>query len=113
MMPGMNPRAMKQAMKRMGMQQEDVDATRVIIETPSHKIIFDQPQVAKVNVMGQSSWQISGETREEALNTTPDISKEDVQTVMDQASVSEEKAKEAIEAANGDLAEAIMNLQGD
>ena len=113
MMPGMNPRAMKQAMKRMGMQQEDIEATRVIIETPEAQIIFDDPQVAKINMMGQDTWQLTGETRIEALDTTPDISQEDVQTVMDQAGVSEAKAKEAIEAANGDLAEAIMNLQGE
>lgn len=113
MMPGMNPRMMKQAMKRMGMQQEDIEATRVIIETPEKRIVFDEPHVAKINMMGQATWQLSGESREEALDTTPDISAEDIQTVMEQAGVSEEQAKEAIEAAGGDLAEAIMNLQGE
>ena len=104
---------MKQAMKRMGMQQEDIDAKRVIIETPEKRIVFDDPQVAKINMMGQDTWQLTGETREEALDTTPDISQEDIQTVKDQAGVSEEQAKEAIEQADGDLAAAIMHLQGE
>lgn len=113
MMPGMNPRMMKQAMKKMGMQQEDIDAARVIIETQEKRYVFEQPQVAKVNAMGQTSWQVTGEPREEAIDTAPQISAEDVQTVMEQAGVSEEEAKKAIETAGGDLAAAIIALQDD
>lgn len=113
MMPGMNPRMMKQAMKKMGMQQEDIEATEVIIRTPEKDYVFANPQVAKVNMMGQATWQIVGEAEERSTDTTPDISTEDVQTVMEQTSVSEEQAKQAIQDANGDLAEAILNLQGE
>ena len=107
----MNPRQMRQAMKKMGMEQEDIDATEVIIRTAEKEIVIMNPSVAKVRAMGQESYQISGEEIERSLDTTPDISEEDIATVAEQANVSTEKAKEAIEAAKGDLAEAIMNLQ--
>ena len=110
MFPGMNPRAMKQAMKKMGMQQEDIPATEVIIRCADKEIIINNPQVAKVKMMGQNTWQISGEAEERSLSTTPDISEEDIQTVMGQGSCDEVTAKAAIEKHNGDLAAAIMDL---
>ena len=107
----MNPRQMQQMMKQMGIQQVDVDATRVIIECPDKRIVIDRPQVAKVNMMGQHTWQVLGQAREEALDTAPEISEEDVQTVMAQAHCSEEDARQALEDAQGDLAEAILSFQ--
>jgi len=113
MIPGMNPRKVQQMMKQMGIQQQDIPAIEVIIKTRDKEIVITNPSVAKVNMMGQETFQISGEVHERSISTTPDISEEDVKTVMDQVSVSEEKAREAIEEANGDLAEAIMNLNQD
>jgi nascent polypeptide-associated complex subunit alpha len=110
MIPGMNPRQMQQAMKKMGMKQIDVDAEEVIIRCADKNIVISNPQVAKVIMMGQETWQISGSAREEAHDTSVDITAEDIATVMEQASVSEDVAKEAIEKANGDLAEAILSL---
>ncbi len=107
----MNPRQMKQAMKRMGIQQVDIDASEVIIRTPEKEIVITDPQVAKVNMMGQQTYQITGEEHERALDTAAEISEEDVKTVAQQANVDEETAQKAIDAANGDLAEAIMKLQ--
>jgi len=109
----MNPRKVQQMMKQMGIQQQDIPAIEVIIKTRDKEIVITNPSVAKVNMMGQETFQISGEVHERSISTTPDISEEDVKTVMDQVSVSEEKAREAIEEANGDLAEAIMNLNQD
>jgi len=115
MFPGMNQRKVQQMMKQMGIQQVDIPATEVIIRTEDKEIIISNPSVAKVNMMGQETFQISGQVEERELfasskSTSPEISAEDIKTVMDQAHVSEEKAKQAIEEANGDLAEAIMNL---
>ena len=62
-------------------------------------------------MMGQETFQISGEIQEREVSTTPDISQEDVQTVMQQASVDEATAQKAIEDAQGDLAQAIMSSQ--
>ncbi|MFT7615908.1 MAG: nascent polypeptide-associated complex subunit alpha [Candidatus Woesearchaeota archaeon] len=111
MMPGMNQKQMQSMMKRMGIAQQEVEATQVIIKTPTSILYFDNPQVSKVNAMGQQTYQLVGTPREEALSVAADISDEDVQTVASQAEVSADVAKKAIEDANGDLAEAIMNLQ--
>ena len=111
MIPGMNPRMMKQAMKKMGIAQEEIDALRVIIETPQNNIIIENPSVMKVNMSGQETFQISGSTHEEEKSATPDINDDDIETVMEQAGVTEEQARKAIEEAKGDLAEAIMNLK--
>ena len=111
MIPGMNPRQMKQAMRRMGIQQQDIDATEVIIRTADgNEIVISPPSVAKVNMMGQDTYQISGPEMVRAIETAAEITAEDVQTVMDQTGVNEEKAKAAIEEADGDLAQAILNL---
>ncbi|MFH1276402.1 MAG: nascent polypeptide-associated complex protein [Candidatus Woesearchaeota archaeon] len=110
MFPGMNPRKVQQMMKQMGIQQVDIPATEVIIRTENKEIIISNPSVAKVNMMGQETFQISGNIEERSLETKPEISEEDVKTVMEQAHVNEEDARNAIEEADGDLAEAIMNL---
>tara|TARA_Y100000310_G_C20326011_1_gene643024 strand:- start:75 stop:398 length:324 start_codon:yes stop_codon:yes gene_type:complete len=106
MFPGMNPKAVKQAMKKMGIKQENIDAHEVIIKTSDKNIIIRNPSVQKVNMMGEDSFQISGQVSEESP-----INEDDINTVMEQASCSKEKALEALEKSNGDLAEAIMSLQ--
>ena len=47
MFPGLNPKKLQQAMKHMGINQEDIPAERVIIEGPN-KIIINNPSVAKI-----------------------------------------------------------------
>lgn len=111
MIPGMNPRKMQQAMKRLGIQQSEIDAKQVIIRTEDSEIVFENPQVAKVNMMGQETWQVTGEYEERSLSTAPEISGEDIKTVMEQANVDEATARKAIEDSKGDLAEAIMSLK--
>ena len=78
MIPGMNPRKMQQMMKQLGMTQVDIPAIEVIIKTAEKNIIITNPSVAKVNMMGQENFQISGEIHEQELDTTPEISEEDV-----------------------------------
>ena len=112
MIPGMNPKQMKQAMKKMGISQQEIDAEEVIIRTADKEIIILEPQVLKMNMMGQDNFQISGRIEERALSSVPEISDEDVKTVAEQANVSLDDAKEAIEKHEGDLAGAIMELQG-
>jgi len=107
----MNPRQMRQAMKRLGIQQEEIDAKEVIIRLQDKEIIISNPSVSKVNMMGQETYQIVGEEHERSLSTRPEISDEDIDTVAEQTGASKEEAKEAIEEANGDLAEAIMKLK--
>ncbi|MBN2458812.1 nascent polypeptide-associated complex protein [Candidatus Woesearchaeota archaeon] len=113
MIPGMNPRQMRQAMKRLGIQQEEIDAKEVIIRLEGKEIVISNPSVSKVNMMGQDTYQIVGEESERSLDTKPEISDEDIDTVAEQSGASKEEAKQAIEEANGDLAEAIMKLKKD
>ena len=108
----MNPRDMQKAMKRLGIKQEEIDATEVIIKTSDREIIIQNPQVSKVNMMGQETFQVVGEVHEREIETAPSINEDDIKTVVDQTGASEEDAKKAIEEANGDLAEAILKLKG-
>ena len=108
----MNPRKMQGMMKKMGISQVEVPATEVIIRTADKDLIIRNPQVSKVKMMGQETFQIVGEVEEHARETTPEINEDDVKTVMEQAKVEEEAARKALEDAKGDLAAAIMKLQG-
>ena len=111
MFPGINPRQMKQAMRKMGMEQQDMDVQEVIFRMNDKILVISNPSVSKINMMGQETYQVVGEVREQSIDTTPDISDEDVQTVIDQAGCSKEKAIKAINNSKGDLAEAIMSLR--
>lgn len=109
MFPGMNPRDVKKAMKRMGIEQRDIDAVQVIIKTRSKELVIDNPQVAEVMMMGQKTYQITGEAVERSLEA--EISEEDIETVAQQAEVSKKEAEQALRDSKGDLAQAIMNLK--
>ncbi|HII17269.1 TPA: nascent polypeptide-associated complex protein [Candidatus Woesearchaeota archaeon] len=113
MIPGVNPRQMKQMMKRMGIQQQEIEATEVIIRMPEKEIIIRNPQVSKVNMMGQETFQIAGDAEERERSSEPDINDDDVQTVIAQTGASEEQAKAAIKVHKGDLAAAILSLPGN
>ncbi len=107
MIPGINPKQLKQAMKQLGMKQEEINAREVIINAEDRQIIIRNPSVVKVNMMGQDSFQISGEIYEKQLER---FTKDDISMVMSQAKVSYEKAKEALEK-EGDIAGAILALK--
>jgi len=103
---GLDPKKMKAVMKQMGINQEDVDARRVVIEKDDGNIIIENPSVQKIIIQGQTSFQIAGDIKEEE-----GIKEEDVKLVMEKTGKSEEEARKALENANGDIAEAILNLE--
>src|SRR3989344_2189209 len=105
MMPGMNSRQAQQMMKKMGIQQVEIDAVEVIIKTADKEYVFTNPQVSKMNMMGQEMYQVVGHPQLREQNEIPDIDDDDVQTVIDQTGASEEAAREAIENSKGDLAD--------
>ena len=111
MIPGMNSRKAAQMMKKMGISQQEVDATEVIIKTPEKEMVIANPQVSKVNMMGQETFQVVGEVEERAVSTEPEVNEEDVKTVMEQTGVSEEEARKAIGRNDFDLAKAIIDLK--
>ena len=107
MFPGMNKKALEQAMKKLNIKQEEIDATEVIIKTKDKNLIIRNPQVSKVNMMGQESIQIIGDIEEEELEK---FTGDDIKTVMSQAECSREEAISALES-EGDIAGAIISLK--
>ncbi len=106
MIGGINPKQMQAMMKQLGMKNEEIPASRVIIECEDKNIIIDNPGVIKVTMQGQVQFQISGDISEEEK----EISEEDIKQVMEKTSSSHDEAKKALQDSNGDLAEAILSL---
>ncbi len=117
MMPNMNPRQMQQMMRKMGIQQEDIDAEQVIIVCSDKKIVINNPSIQKVNMSGSKSYQISGnesiEPLDEPVEEILELTEEDINTVMDQTKCSEQEAVKALEDTNGNIAEAIILLTAE
>ena len=108
MLGGVNPKQMQAMMKKMGISNEDIPASKVTIDKiDGSKIIINNPSVTKVSMQGQVTFQIAGEISEEAGEK---FSEEDIKTVVEKTGKSEDEAKSALEEANGDLAEAILSL---
>ena len=94
---------MDKMLKKMGVKQEEIDAEEVIIRCKEKDFVIENPQVMKVNMMGQESFQITG-------NLVEKSNKEDIKTIMEQANVTEEEAKKALEEEK-DIAAAILKLK--
>jgi nascent polypeptide-associated complex subunit alpha len=101
---------MKKMMKQMGIDMEEIEAEEVIIRTRGEDMIFRDPSVTKISARGIETFQISG--KYEVIERKPEINEDDVKLIMEQANVSEDVARRALEEASGDLAEALMRLQG-
>ncbi len=112
-MPNIDPRQLKRMMESMGIKSSEVRAGRVVIECADRDIIIDNPQVTAIDAQGNRSFQVSGDVREaEKAAEKAEISEEDVKLVMERSGVSSEaEARSALEATNGDIAEAIMKLK--
>ena len=106
-MPGVNPKQMAQAMKAMGIKQREISADEVIIKKSDGNIVISNPQVVEIDMKGTKTFQIMGDISEQSGG----ISDDDVKMVAEQAGVDEAAAKEALEKADGDIAEAIMGLK--
>jgi len=110
MIPGINPRKIQAMMKQMGVKQEEIDAEEVIIKCSDKELIIKNPNVQKVNMMGQESLQITGDIEERNLEEAEKFSEEDVKLVVEQANCSEKKAREFLEKNKGDIAKTILEL---
>jgi nascent polypeptide-associated complex subunit alpha len=105
---GMNPAKMKQMMKQMGINTNELnDVEEVIIKTAESDIIKNA-NVTIMTVQGSDTYQIVGDARE--VPKQLEIPEDDIKLVMEQTGVSEEEAQEALKNSNGDLAEAIVAL---
>jgi nascent polypeptide-associated complex subunit alpha len=117
MFPGgrMNPRQMRQMMKRLGIQSEDIeDVEEIVIRTPTKEYRFGRAQVTMMTVQGQKTFQIVGEPevveRGEGGREAIAIPDEDVRLVAEKAGATEEDARRALEECGGEPAEAIIRL---
>jgi nascent polypeptide-associated complex subunit alpha len=124
MMPGMgrvNPRQMKQAMRKMGISTEDLtDVQEIIILTKTKEYVFKEAEVTIMTVQGQKTFQVVGEPEvrpRSAANPKPGatavetgLPEEDITLVMEQTGATREKAIEALKATEGQPAEAILKI---
>ena len=104
-----NPKQLEKMAKKMGIQSTQIDAEEVVIKTQDSDIVIHNPQVAKVNMMGQETFQISGEIEERERTGFSDA---DVELVSEKTGVSQEDARGALQRYGG-IAEAIIGLQED
>jgi len=96
-------------MKKLGMSVEQIeDVQSIVIKTPQGDYIFDAAEVSAMTMQGITTYQIQGQPR--FVGAAPAIPDEDVTMVASQANVSAEKAREALVATRGDIAEAILKL---
>ena len=115
---GLNPRKMEQMMKQMGIDVDEIDAEEVIIRTAEHDLVFADPDVTKMDARGQETYQIIGSPTERDRDAADDgeeagseIPDDDVEIVAMRTGVSEDEAREALEAHDGDLAAAVEELE--
>ncbi len=125
-------RQMRRRMQQQGIDMDQIDATRVIIECPDKNLVISQPEVVLLKQSGQEIYQVIGsaeevsqdellikdhdnierleeEVMEEDLK--PTITESDIMLVAVQSNVSREEAEATLEECNGDIAKAILFLK--
>ena len=107
MFPNINPRELEKAMKKLGVKQEEIKASEIIIKTEEKDLVIKNPSIMKINMMGQESLQITGKIEERKKEL---FDEEDIKTVMEQSNCTREEAIEALEK-EGDIAAAILSLK--
>lgn len=114
MLGNIDPKKIQAMMKQMGINQEELEADRVIIERSNNegRIIIENPHILKVKMQGQENFQISGDVKEETSieEEEEDKLKEDLKTIIEQTGADEEIAAIELEKNNGDMAETIISL---
>ncbi|RJT06132.1 nascent polypeptide-associated complex protein [Halococcus sp. IIIV-5B] len=127
---GMNPRKLQQMMKQMGIDIEEIDAEEIVIRTPDEELVFTDAEVQRMDAQGQATYTITGEPESRAAGDTVEatplddgsesadtggdaggIPDADVEIVAQRTGATEETAREALEAEDGDLAAAVSRLE--
>ncbi len=112
-----NDRQMKQAMKKMGIKQDQVpNVVEVIIRTKDKDIVLKGADVVCVEMGGNKSYQVSGPeiVMEHGEDGAPvevvAFPDEDIELVMSQTGCDRAKAIDALKAVDGQPAEAILKI---
>jgi nascent polypeptide-associated complex subunit alpha len=122
-------RQMRRRMQQQGIDMDQIDATRVIIERMDGSLVIENPEVILMKQMGQEIYQVIGEAHEasneeflveeseevqeniEESDLKPSISDNDVMLVASQANVDKEEARAVLSECEGDIAKAILYLK--
>ncbi|MGV9173603.1 MAG: nascent polypeptide-associated complex protein [Promethearchaeia archaeon] len=125
-------RQMRRRMQNQGIDMDEINATRVLIEGNDKTLVINQPEVVLMKQAGQEIYQVIGDAEEyspEEINVRegggglegeeeiieedvkPEITENDIMLVASQTNVSKEEAEAALQGANGDIAQAIINLK--
>ena len=69
---GLDSRKMQQMMKQMGIDIDELDAEEVIIKTADKELVFDNPDVQRMDAQGQETYNVVGSptTREGGESTS-------------------------------------------
>lgn len=119
MMPGIgkvNPRQMKQAMRKMGITTEEIDnVEEVVIRTPTTEYVIKNASVSVMGVQGQKTYQVMGEAvtrprQQGQAEETEAAPAEDVELVMSQTGCDAATARKALQESGGQPAEAILKI---
>ena len=109
---GLETSELQKMMKQMGLEMEELsDVEEVVIKLSDKELVIPNPQVQITKAKGQKTYQVIGDAEERELEEGPEISDDDVEMVMEQAGVDEETAEEALKETDGDIAQAIVNIE--
>jgi nascent polypeptide-associated complex subunit alpha len=110
MMRGGN-REMRRMLDKMGLEMKEMgEIEEVVIRTETKELYLIRPQVVEMKGKDSTIFQVVATDIEEREREVPSIREEDVVLVMQQASVSKDRAIQALTDSKGDLAQAIINL---
>ncbi|MDX1797779.1 MAG: nascent polypeptide-associated complex protein [Candidatus Lokiarchaeia archaeon] len=121
-------RQMRRRMAQQGIDMDQIDATRVIIEGPEKTLIIEQPEVFLMKQAGQEMYQVIGQGEEvspeeliietggtsdeltqiEETEMKATITENDIMLVATQANVDKQEAETILKEYNGDIAKAIL-----
>ena len=105
------PNQFKNLERMLGLKTEQLDAVKVTIELKDKVLVIENPNVIKMIAQGQEVYTVMGSAKETPKEEQKvEIKEEDVKFVMEQTGKSEKEAREALEKAKGDIAQAILLL---
>ena len=110
MMRGGN-REMRRMLDKMGLEMKEMgEIEEVVIRTETKEFYLIKPQVVEMKGKDSTIFQVVATDIEEREKEVPSFREEDVVLVMQQASVTKDRAIQALTDSKGDLAQAIINL---
>ncbi|MFX0021674.1 MAG: nascent polypeptide-associated complex protein [Candidatus Hermodarchaeota archaeon] len=121
-------RQMRRRMAQQGIDMDQIEATRVIIEGPEKTLVIEQPEVFLMKQAGQEMYQVIGQSEEvspeeliiesgeaqgeieslEEIEMKATITENDIMLVATQANVEKQEAETILKEFNGDIAKAIL-----